>query len=149
MVKSLTCLIPQCKAAISNQRVWNEHFPMRAFTVLLLNLELCETYISHLNKICSETCHSRIRNSYPVGFASGNWNNRLNFMYIPILCLFSRLYGKGKLHLVKPGLPYWLSPSVCMLRVDIMGELYSYLSCYCSTCDPYQTCLFDLMLQLL
>lgn len=69
--KILTCLIPQCKTAMSSQGVLSEHFPMRTFTVLLLNLELCETFISYLSKIYSENCHSRIRNSYPVGLASG------------------------------------------------------------------------------
>lgn len=115
---------------------------MRTFTVLLLNLELCETYISYLSKIYSEDCHSRIRNSYPVGLASGKLK-QLNFMYTPILCLFFRLYRRGKLHFRTQAKPHilTLSPSVCMLRVDIMEELYSYLSCYCSTYEPYQTCL--------
>lgn len=138
---------------MSSQGILSEDFPLRTLTILFLPFKLCETYVSPtLLNLPEEHCHFQKQELF-------NW---LDFReieaqqaYIYIICILKFyicfLDSIQKLHFdtLKPSLTLniktVLSLSACKLKW-IQWNHCTYVLSYCSICEPYQICLFDLQL---
>lgn len=96
------------------------NFPMRTFTVLVINL--CEVSISKINKRKPiQRTIIQIRNSYPVGL--GNWNNKLDYMYAQVLD--SEQKGENFMLALQPSLTHITAVSLlCRLKFGPVEDLY-------------------------
>lgn len=122
---------------MSSQGVLNEHFPMRTFTGLLLNLNYMR-HSSNFNKTYSENCHFQNQE-----FSSSQCVVRGIETISYIICIlqfcicFLDCTGRGEnfILVLKPSLTYDDSLHACYRSIQWKSQLY--LSYYCSTYLTY------------
>lgn len=82
---------------MSSQGVLNEHFPMRIFTGLLLNLNYMRHIAPTLIKPIQKIVISRIRNSHPVGVSLGKLKQYVTlYVYSSSVFVFWIVQEEGK-----------------------------------------------------